>query len=127
MSADPHSAKTSIAIPGIDPVPRDGPNIKQALRKSRYFRHMLAAKRSYQRGVRLSAIRYLLTSAILGTPSHPVSQRAEGADLEVHILCYWRDYLQAVWALKTFYRFARVDCPLVVHIDGFITRRMRRV
>jgi hypothetical protein len=127
MSADPHSAKTSIAIPGIDPVPRDGPNIKQALRKSRYFRYMLAAKRSYQRGIRLSASRYLLTSSILKTAPHPVSRCADDAELEIHILCYWRDYLQAVWALKTFYRFARVDSPLVVHIDGFITRRMRRV
>jgi hypothetical protein len=37
---------------------------------------------------------------------------------EVHTLCYRRDYLPAIWALKTFYHHAKVDFPLVIHING---------
>src|SRR5262249_47806517 len=36
----------------------------------------------------------------------------------VHILCYRRDYLPAIWALKTFYHHTGVDIPLVIHING---------
>jgi hypothetical protein len=101
--------------------------MEHALRHSRYLRHVLAAKRFYQQGLRLSAIQYLLTSSILETAPCPVSSPSENRGTEVHLLCHWPDYLQAVWALKTFYRFARVGYPLVVHIDGFTTRRMIRV
>lgn len=100
---------------------------KEALRKSRYLRYILAARRAHRLGLRLSAIRYRLTASILGTAPCPVSRRVEERDLEIHLVCYWRDYLLAVWALKTFYRFADVDYPLMVHIDGFVTRRMVRV
>lgn len=95
-----------------------------ALRKSRYLRYILAARRAHRLGLRLSATRYRLLSSILGTAPCPVSRRMEKQDVEVHLVCYWRDYLLAVWALKTFYRLADVDYPLTVHIDGFATRRM---
>ncbi len=41
-------------------------------------------------------------------------------------MCYWRDYLLAFWALKSFYRFSGATYPLVIHINGFPTRAMLR-
>lgn len=101
-------------------------DVKDALRHSRYLRHILAARRAHTLGLRSSAIRYRLTSSILRTAPCPVGKHAGEGDVEIHLVCYWRDYLQAMWALKTFYRFASVNYPLVVHIDGFVTHRMIR-
>jgi hypothetical protein len=44
--------------------------------------------------------------------------------IEVHLLCYWRDYLCAIWALKSFYHFADVRYPLAIHIQGYSTSAM---
>lgn len=37
---------------------------------------------------------------------------------EVRVLCWRRDWLNAVWALKSFYFFAGVDDPLFIHDGG---------
>lgn len=47
-----------------------------------------------------------------------------GAPVEVHILCYERDYLCAIWALKSFYHFAQVDYPLTIHVQGVVAKRV---
>jgi len=97
------------------------------VRKKRHLRYVFAARRAYRQGLRISAARYRCISSILSTVPWPVRKRLDGQELEIHLVCYWRDYLLAVWALKTFYRFANVEYPLTVHFDGFVTRRMVRV
>jgi hypothetical protein len=54
---------------------------------------------------------------VLDTPPVRTSMRSPVA-VEVHIVCHRLDYLPAIWALKTFYRAARVDFPLVIHVNG---------
>lgn len=100
---------------------------KTALRKNRHLRCVLAARRAFRAGLRISLARYRLISSILGTAPCSVNKRLDEQDVEVHLMCYWRDYLLAVWTLKTFYRFANVEYPLTIHIDGFVTRRMAKV
>jgi len=80
--------------------------------------------RRWQReGFQQAFRRWRLYSKILQTaPVHTARQ----ADTELHILCYRLDYLSAIWALKTFYRFAQVSIPLVVHVQGEATERMLR-
>ena len=94
---------------------------------SRYLRHIRSLKKVHRQGLRWSSIRYLLISSILKTPPCKSVETGAARNLEVHVLCYWKDYLQAVWALKTFHRFARSDFSLVIHIDGFATHRMIKV
>ena len=63
--------------------------------------------------------RWRFWTRILQTP--PVATRAAAGHeppVEVHLLCYRNDYLCAIWALKSFYREAMVDLPLVIHIQG---------
>ena len=45
------------------------------------------------------------------------------SDIEVHILTCRRDFLSALWALKTFYYYAGVRCRLFVHGDGSLDNR----
>ncbi|MGH7913691.1 MAG: hypothetical protein ACREPW_03435 [Candidatus Binataceae bacterium] len=43
---------------------------------------------------------------------------------EVHLLCSRRDYLCAIWALKSFYCLSGMTCPLAIHLQGQSPRRM---
>jgi hypothetical protein len=40
------------------------------------------------------------------------------ACVEVHLLCSYLDHLCAIWTLKSFYHFAGVSYPLVIHVQG---------
>jgi hypothetical protein len=39
-------------------------------------------------------------------------------DVEVRVLTWRRDWINVIWALKTFYHFADVDYPLYIHDGG---------
>jgi len=61
--------------------------------------------------------RILDTAPVVTAPIGPQSRA------EVHLLCSYRDYLCGIWALKSFYHFAGVSYPLVIHIQGGIADR----
>jgi len=48
----------------------------------------------------------------------------DNAVAEVHLLCSRRDYLCAIWALKSFYCFSGITCPLAIHVQGQSPDRM---
>jgi hypothetical protein len=80
-------------------------------------------RRLQREGVLAAYRRWRLLSKILATA--PFKTGLSG-DTELHLLCYRNDYLSAIWALKTFYRFAEVSIPLLIHVQGEPTRRMLR-
>jgi hypothetical protein len=94
--------------------------LSQYLRKSSTwvgFRHL-----QYE-GMWRANRRWRLWSRILTTP--PIATDPVGtAPVELHVLCYERDYLCALWALKSFYHFSGVTCPLVIHVQGDVARRV---
>ena len=65
-----------------------------------------------------------LQNLILQTP--PVRTSAAGT-VEVRVLTWRRDWVNLVWALKTFYHFAGVDYPLAVHDGGLLPRQVSKV
>jgi hypothetical protein len=64
-----------------------------------------------------------LWSRILETPPLTTAVLGPGAPVEVHLLCCRRDYLSAIWAIKSFYHGSRASYPLVVHLQGYDTTR----
>lgn len=60
-----------------------------------------------------------LQSPILATAPVRTSRRGP---VEVRALTWRKDWVNLIWTLKTFYRFAQVDFPLFIH-DGGLTRR----
>jgi hypothetical protein len=103
---------------------------RSRIRKSAHFRHVLALKRARHEGLIRAATRYRLWSRILKSAPVHTESTSDSTEIELHTLCYWRDYLCAMWALKSFYRFSGARYPLVIHIQGFATplmlRRMRK-
>jgi hypothetical protein len=80
-------------------------------------------RRIYHEGWRLALRRHAIWSRILATRPFPVALFGSGAPVEVHLLCYEFDYLSAIWALKSFYDFARVRFPLAIHLQGYMPPR----
>jgi len=62
--------------------------------------------------------RFRIQRRILTTP--PV-RTGRGGDVEVRVLTWRRDWVNMLWALKSFYYYARVDFPLYIH-DGGLAR-----
>jgi hypothetical protein len=56
--------------------------------------------------------RILATAPVVTAPPHAQ------AGAEIHLLCHRGDYLCALWALKSFYHYAGVDFPLILHWNG---------
>jgi hypothetical protein len=80
-------------------------------------------RRLQREGGQKALRRWQLWSKILSTPPVVTERPEPGAPVEVHLLCYERDYLCAIWALKSFYHFAGVRYPLVVHTQGEVPGR----
>jgi hypothetical protein len=98
------------------------------LRSSKLLRSYLRGKRSWvvlrsaqREGFSRALKRWLLWRKILCTAPVITSQIHAGAPVEVHILTCQRDHLAALWALKSFYYFAQVHYPLVIHLQGEVT------
>lgn len=94
----------------------------------RGFPAYVAVRRWQKEGFLKAFRREQLWRRILATPAVKTRPRSASA-VEVHTLCYRLDYLTAIWALKSFYRNAAVDWPLVIHVSGvakpLVFRRLR--
>lgn len=84
----------------------------------------MAIRRLQYEGIWHANRRWRLWSRILSTPPIITDPVGHGTPVEVHVLCYERDYLCALWALKSFYHFAGVTYPLVIHVQGDVPRRV---
>ena len=61
-----------------------------------------------------------LQKKILRTrPIYTTPQDAD-CDVELHLLCYHRDWMLAIWALKSFYYYSQVHYRLVIHLQSEI-------
>lgn len=67
--------------------------------------------------------RWRLWMQVLTLPPIQTDDVSARASVEVHLVCCLKDYLCALWALKTFYVTAGVSYPLVVHLNGAMPRR----
>lgn len=97
--------------------------VRAGLRRRRGW---VALRRVQREGAWRAFRRWHLWTKILKTAPVATDPVGPGARVEVHTLCYERDYLCALWALKSFYHFAGVSYPLVIHLQGRSTRRMLR-
>ena len=68
--------------------------------------------------------RIRLWSRILKTPPVITESLSDRAPVAVHTLTYHRDYLTAIWALKSFYHYSGVSYPLIIHLQGRTNSRM---
>lgn len=59
---------------------------------------------------------------ILRTPPVVTEPVRPGALVEVHLLCCEKDYLSAMWTLKSFYHHSEARYPLVIHVQGRLSR-----
>lgn len=59
--------------------------------------------------------RYCIQRLILKT--NPI-RTAKSGSIEIRVLTWRRDWLNSIWALKSFYHFAEVDYPLFIHDGG---------
>jgi hypothetical protein len=77
------------------------------------------ALRRVQREGWLRTLRRLrLWRRVLASPPVTTASPQAQAAAEVHLLCHRGDYLCALWALKSFYHYAGVDFPLILHWNG---------
>ena len=91
----------------------------------RGFESFVTLRRLQHEGFGNAYRRWRLWSKVLDlSPVHTDDVSAE-ARVEVHLVCCQKDYLCALWALKSFYMTARVTYPLVVHLNGRMTARAR--
>lgn len=95
--------------------------LRHLLRRNRYYVTM----RRIQREGPLAALRRrMLWARILATAPTRMEPANESAAAEVHLLCSRRDYLCAIWALKSFYCLSGITCPLTIHLQGTPSGRM---
>jgi len=78
----------------------------------------LKFRQKYQHGLRVAHYRDRVRPRILETQPIPV-----GADTacEIHVLTSAQDWLNLMWALKSFFHHARRPFPLVIHDDSTLT------
>jgi hypothetical protein len=69
--------------------------------------------------------RWRLWAQILDTPPIITEEAGRQTPVELHLLCCQRDYLTAIWTLKSFYHFSGVRYPLVIHLQGAAPERMQ--
>jgi len=81
-------------------------------------------RRIQREGPLVALRRRMLWARILDTAPVRMEPTSENAAAEVHLLCSRRDYLCAIWALKSFYCFSGVTCPLAIHLQGQSPERM---
>ncbi len=75
-------------------------------------------RRWHREGFARAVSRYSLWTQILKTPPVHTARVSEDNRVEVHLLCYERDYLTAMWSLKSFYWQSKANYPLAIHIHG---------
>jgi hypothetical protein len=75
-------------------------------------------KEKYQYGWDTAYFRDHVRNKILA--SQPITATSD-MTCEIHVLTSANDWLNLVWALKSFYYFSRRDYPLCIHDDGTLT------
>jgi hypothetical protein len=86
--------------------------IENFLRRRRFRVRLRELNRE---GWRRALIRYRYQRQILPTP--PLRTSASGP-VEVRVLTWRKDWINLVWALKSFYHFSAADYPLHIHDGG---------
>jgi len=76
---------------------------------------LLKLRQKYGHGLVAAHYRDRVRPRILAT--RPVRNAASGP-IEIHVLTSKSDWLNLIWALKSFFVHARRDYPLVIHEDG---------
>lgn len=79
-------------------------------------------RRLQEEGFRAAYHRWRAWAKVLALPPVVSDKPTASSKVEVHLVCRQRDYLTALWALKSFYASARVGYPLVVHLNGPFSR-----
>jgi hypothetical protein len=95
--------------------------LRHLLRRSRYY---VMLRRIQREGPLAALRRRILWARILDTAPIRMEPSNENAAAEVHLLCSKRDYLCAMWALKSFYCLSGITCPLTIHLQGQSPDRM---
>jgi hypothetical protein len=95
--------------------------LRQLLRRNRCY---VAMRRIQLEGPLAAARRILLWQQILGIAPVRTDPSGQITGTEVHLLCSKRDYLPAIWALKSFYFLSQATFPLTIHLQGRSPDRM---
>lgn len=83
----------------------------------------IAFRRAQREGFLTAYRRWRMWRRILDTP--PLVTPLEG-ETEVRLICYFFDYLPAIWTLKSFFRAAGIALPLGIEIQGKAPPRVER-
>jgi hypothetical protein len=96
-------------------------NMKSYLRKQPAW---LGFQEANREGWRRAWRRSRFQRRILDTPPTPTQQ---DGPVEVRVLTWRRDWLNLIWALKSFYHAAEVDYPLFIHDGGLLPDQAERL
>jgi hypothetical protein len=88
---------------------------RRLLRKNRIWTSLRSAQAE---GFLKAFQRYRIWTAILRTDPIETESLSKTQPVEIHLLCYWRDHLTAIWALKTFFWQAGVRYPVIIHTNA---------
>ena len=91
---------------------------QQASRHLREFDSFVQLRRLQHEGFSNAYRRWCMWRRILELPPINTDPITASAAVEVHLVCCQKDYLCALWALKTFYATAGGSYPLVIHLNG---------
>lgn len=89
--------------------------IEALRRKARGYLPWVEFQELRREGFRQAWRRRSVQQQILQTA--PV-RTAQHGNIEVRVMTWRRDWINVIWALKSFYHFARVDHPLYIHDGG---------
>jgi len=95
--------------------------IRRILRASNWW---IGLRRAQREGLIRSFSRWRAWKRILDSPPLRTPPPSPSAPVELHMMCYYFDYLTALWTLKSFYRAAQSALPLTIHVEGRPEPRM---
>lgn len=81
-------------------------------------RIVLLVRQKFRHGLRVAYYRDIVRRQIL--ESAPVTEMDDGR-CEMHVLTSSDDWLNLIWALKSFYRVSSPPCALCIHDDGSLS------
>lgn len=85
-------------------------------------RHWMTFQEWNREGWRAAHRRWAVQKQILPTPPMRTSR---SGPTEIRVLTWRRDWVNLIWALKSFYHFSGVDYPLFIHDGGLCRARPR--
>jgi hypothetical protein len=95
--------------------------LQQWLRKQVWWLRLRELERE---GFLAALQRSRIQNRILDTP--PLRTGSRGP-VEVRVLTWRRDWVNLIWAVKSYYHFAGVDYPLVIHDGGLLPRQVPKL